>query len=538
MNLTRLRTWFRDDTGSSLPEAIIACLVAATMMGAIAAGIIAITSLMRTVLLQSEGVSQVAVVDSRWHADFRTAVKIDVTDATHVTLTLPAVNGGCQQDAWVSDTTGLTVTTTSYPALAGNACSGAAVAAGSSETLMRAGANAVFTYKNSAGRTETFTGGVGTLAPGTKPAATQQAAWDSATVTVGVLDAVSKVNPTAPRTVHSSQIANAILAAGPGTTTAPAAAVPAGQTLLANPLTATSAGTGTSGSADGVASSASFAAPTDLAIDAAGNTWVADPSTNSIRKITAAGVVSTPVTSANVAAPEGVAIGPDGSTVFITDTGHNRIATFTPGTSTFTVIAGAGGTGAYLDGNGTAAKFSAPARIAVSAAGTIYVSDRGNTRIRSITAAAPYTVTTLAGSTSGNTDGVGTAARFKTPAGLALSTDGTTLYVGDSGNNNLRQIAVGTGAVSTVPASTTGLTGDADVTVAADGTLYIADTGAHRIRAISSAGAASTITGTGTAGAAEGSRSATFSAPAGILARPDGALLVADTGNHKIRLIR
>ena len=100
-------------------------------------------------------------------------------------------------------------------------------------------------------------------------------------------------------------------------------------------------------------------------------------------------------------------------------------------------------------------------------------------------------VTTLAGSSSGNTDATGTSATFNYPKGI--TTDGTNLYVADYSNHRIRKIVISTGVVTTLAGSSSGST-DATGTSASfnypigittDGTnLYVADQSNHRIRKI------------------------------------------------------
>ena len=67
----------------------------------------------------------------------------------------------------------------------------------------------------------------------------------------------------------------------------------------------------------------------------------------------------------------------------------------------------------------------------------LYGADTQNSRIRKIVISTGV-VTTLAGSSSGNTDATGTSATFNYPIGI--TTDGTNLYVSDTYNHRIRKI--------------------------------------------------------------------------------------------------
>jgi sugar lactone lactonase YvrE len=123
--------------------------------------------------------------------------------------------------------------------------------------------------------------------------------------------------------------------------------------------------------------------------------------------------------------------------IFVADGDANSVRKVTP-TGVVTTVAGSTA-GAALDGVGTAARFQSPAAIAIDAADNLYVADTGNSTIRRITPAG--VVTTLAGSArlAGAADGTGSTARFNEPRGVAVDATGI-VYVADSGNGTIRKV--------------------------------------------------------------------------------------------------
>jgi hypothetical protein len=138
------------------------------------------------------------------------------------------------------------------------------------------------------------------------------------------------------------------------------------------------------------------------------------------------------------------------------------------------------------DGTGTAVTFNYPRGI-TSDGINLYVADYGNRIIRQIVIATGV-VSTLAGTagTAGAADGTGTAATFNYP--WSITSDGTNLYVADFGNSTIRKIVISTGVVS-ILAGTAGVRGAADGTgtaatfyrpqgITSDGSsLYVTDSG-------------------------------------------------------------
>lgn len=211
----------------------------------------------------------------------------------------------------------------------------------------------------------------------------------------------------------------------------------------------TLAGSGSAGFTNGTGSGASFNLPCGVAVDASGNVYVADYNNNAIRKVTAAGLVSTYAGTGTASSNDG-AVGVatfnhpfdvviDGSgNLYITDRLGERIRKIV--TSTGLVSTLAGSSLGYLDGTGSGAQFSGPTSLALDAAGNVYVTDETNQRIRKVTPGGQ--VTTIAGTGStGNANGIGTAASFYNPFAIAAAPSGY-IYVGDQYNYLIRQIIV------------------------------------------------------------------------------------------------
>jgi NHL repeat len=315
---------------------------------------------------------------------------------------------------------------------------------------------------------------------------------------------------------------------------------------------------GVRGAANGTGSAASFNNPQGVATDSAGNVYVADYTT--IRKITPAGEVTT---LAGSPAVRGYADGTgptarfdylggvatdSARNVYVADTDNSTIRKITPATNV-TTLAGTAAAIGSIDGTGAAARFNGPAGVATDSADNVYVADTGNNTIRKITPAGE--VTTVAGTADaiGSIDGIGSAARFNGPAGVATDS-ADNVYVADTGNNTIRKITPA-GEVTTL-AGTAGVTGGADGSgpaasfnfpsdVATDsaGNVYVADTGNSTIRKITPSGVVITFAGmAGAVGSDDGTGAAArFNAPSGVATDSADNVYVADTGNSTIRKI-
>ncbi len=136
----------------------------------------------------------------------------------------------------------------------------------------------------------------------------------------------------------------------------------------------------------------------------------------------------------------------------------------------WTTLAGSPGVSGTADGSGGDARFNVPVGIALSASGTLYVSDSENSVIRKVTAGG--VVTTFAGvmGTPGILDGAALTARFDSPQGIALDPSGN-LFVADSNNNVVRKISA-QGQVTTLGVA---FDGPRRVAVDPSGNLYVLD---------------------------------------------------------------
>src|SRR5262249_45013627 len=153
----------------------------------------------------------------------------------------------------------------------------------------------------------------------------------------------------------------------------------------------------------------------------------------------------------------GLAVDSEGN-IYVGDRYNDTVRKITPA-GLVSTLAGLAGVPGSADGMGSAARFYEPYGVAVDSASNVYVVDRNNSTIRKITPAG--LVTTLAGlaGSAGSIDGTGAAARFNLPTAIAIDTGGN-LYVADTFNNTIRKITPNA-VVSTI-AGLPGASGSAD----------------------------------------------------------------------------
>jgi uncharacterized protein (TIGR03437 family) len=319
-----------------------------------------------------------------------------------------------------------------------------------------------------------------------------------------------------------------------------------------------SGGPGFSGD-NGAATNALLYFPEGVAVDSAGNLYIVDSANQRIRKVSN-GVITTvagngtqglsgdngPATSAELNLPEGVAVDVTGN-LYIADVGNSRIRKISNGV--ITTVAGNGTQGFRGDnGPATSAQLANPVGVAVDSAGSVYIADRNNHRIRKVSGGV---ITTVAGNgTQGfsGDNGPATSAELNYPQGVAVDSAGN-VYIADTYNQRVRKVSGG--VITTVAGNgTVGFSGDggpatsaqlvpAAVAVDSAGNLYVADSYNNRVRKVSN-GVITTVAGDGAPGFSGDSGpaiSAILGYPEGLAVDSSGNLYIADNGNNRIRMV-
>jgi len=315
----------------------------------------------------------------------------------------------------------------------------------------------------------------------------------------------------------------------------------------------------------GLATNASLWGPEHTAVDASGNLYIADSANHRIRKVDTSGIITTvagngilgysgdggPATSASLGYLAGVQVDAGGN-LYIADTSYHRIRKVDT-SGIITTVAGNGTWGYSGDGGlATNASLWGPHGVAVDTGGNLYIADLVNHRIRKVDTSG--IITTVAGNGTYGYSGDGgpaTNASLWWPSGIAVDANGS-LYIADIGNHRIRKVDT-SGIITTVagngnsvysgdggPATNASLRDPADVAVDASGNLYIADRDNQRIRKVDTLGIITTMAGNGTYGySGDGgpATSASLWLPPDVAVDASGNLYIADSDSQRIRKV-
>lgn len=261
-----------------------------------------------------------------------------------------------------------------------------------------------------------------------------------------------------------------------------------------------------------------------------------------------------PATKAVLNFPTAVAVDAQGH-LYIADTMNHRVRRVDARTGIITTIAGTGQ--ARFSGDGGPADRAAlnePAALAIDAQGQLYIADQSNNRVRAVDLKTGI-IRTVAGTGSAAYDGDGKPATESTlagPSGLAVTAG--TLYIADTFNGRIRSVDLSTGMIATLAGDggsyryqsphdppSSSVSRPSGIALDREGNLFLTDSDSHLIRRWERAtGLLTRIAGTGSASSAGDGGTALEAGlcyPFGIVSDGERTLLIADTFNHRIRAL-
>ena len=261
-----------------------------------------------------------------------------------------------------------------------------------------------------------------------------------------------------------------------------------------------------------------------------------------------------PAVEAQLNFPTAVVVDGQGN-LYIADTMNHRVRMVDSETGIISTLVGTGQ--ARFSGDGGPAHQAAlnePAALAVDDEGRIYIADQSNHRVRMVDLKTGV-IRTVAGTGVSMYDGDGKPAvdtALAGPGGLALADN--RLYIADTFNGRVRCVDLSSGLMTTVAgdggvyryesqsdAPSPSLSRPTGIALDHEGRLFLTDSDNHLIRQWDLAsGVAFCVAGQGVpsySGDDGAAREASLCYPFGIVADRDGTLLVADTFNHRIRVL-
>jgi len=262
--------------------------------------------------------------------------------------------------------------------------------------------------------------------------------------------------------------------------------------------------------------------------------------------------------------PSGIAIDSSGN-IYMSDTQNHRIRKLDP-SGNLTIVAGTGVAG-YTNGPSSTAQFNGPSAIAVDIEGNLYVADTNNNAIRILprtyqrdASGVIISRNTITGTLVGSgpdivASGIGSGILLNRPRGVAVDASGS-VYISDTGNHRICKVVSG-GSLTTLAGSASfngplvysyglldgqgtesSFNGPTGLCVDLKGNVFVADTNNNVIRRVTPSGKVTTVAGSGHQEYKEGRRQqASFNKPVGIAVDLYNVLYVTDTGNNVIRRI-
>ena len=324
---------------------------------------------------------------------------------------------------------------------------------------------------------------------------------------------------------------------------------------------------------DGPSTGASLYLPSDVAVGLSGNVYIADTANHRIRKVSLDGTITTvagtgtpggrfnpledgPAITALLDSPSGIAIDASGN-LYIADSENFRIRKVTP-EGIISTVAGNAIIGSDGDGGpANQASIGYVSGLAVDADGNLYIADQSHSKIRKVTP--DGIITTVAGTGERGFSGDGDEATLAKlwlagfifndgnrevtqGSGIAVDSSGN-LYIADTFNNRVR-IVTPDGTITTVAGNGTlaisaSVRAPVDVAVDGAGNLYISQHLSHIIRYVNPDGFISTVAGIaddpGFSEDLGNPFTAKLNGPAGMTIEGEGAFLLADHMNHRVR---
>src|SRR5216683_3178024 len=269
-----------------------------------------------------------------------------------------------------------------------------------------------------------------------------------------------------------------------------------------------------------------------------------------------------PATKAELSFPIRAVAAPDGG--FLIADEANNVVREVHVDGTITTVAGVAGAGAFGGDGGlaTKARLNQPTGVSPFPGGGFLIADRSNNRVRKVSTSGIITTVAGSGTICANPalacgdGGPATAAELNAP-NRAVPAPGGGFLITEDGGNKVRKVSAngvitrvaGTGVACATPTSTCGDGGQATaarlnapngVDVIPGGGFVISDSNDNRVRMVSASGVITTIAGNGVAGSfgnGIAATSANLNGPSSVAVAPNGAIVIADTFSHLVRVV-